>query len=132
MSSIINADPYGKIAIQGYDPVAFHTEKQAMKGNPYIVADHQGYKYLFISEENKSLFLTTPDRFVPEFGGYCAFGVSLGVLFPVEIESWEIIDGKLVLQFNSEIKKKFEEEKQENLIRAKENWHRFELAGTMQ
>ena len=63
---------------------------------------------------------------MPAFGGYCAFGVSIGVLFPVEIDTWEIIDGRLVLQYTNEVKQMFEENKAENLRKANENWARME------
>lgn len=126
MKHIINADPLGKIAIQGYDPVAFHSIGKAVKGNPYIAAEHGGYKYLFASEDNKATFLKNAAKYVPAYGGYCAFGISLGVFFPVEIETWEIIDGRLVLQYNLDIKRKFEENKEENLRKANENWAKIE------
>jgi len=126
MSIVLNADPHGKIALQGYDPVAFHNEKKAQKGNPYIATEHKGYKFLFTSEENKLSFEKDASSYLPAFGGYCAYGVSLGVLFPVETDTWEIIDGQLVLQYNGEIKNLFEENKEENLMKARENWQRME------
>ncbi|MBP1709750.1 MAG: hypothetical protein H6Q47_283 [Deltaproteobacteria bacterium] len=52
MKQVVNADPHGKIALQGYDPVAFHT----IGGNPAISAEYRGYKYLFSSEANKAMF----------------------------------------------------------------------------
>lgn len=126
MTRIINADPYGKIALQGYDPVAFHTVGKAMKGNPTILAEYSGYKFVFSSEENKAAFEKQVQKFLPAFGGYCAFGVSIGVLFPVEIDTWEIIDGRLVLQYSSDIKRMFEEDKAENIRKANENWAKME------
>lgn len=126
MKHIINADPLGKIALQGYDPVAFHSPGKAMKGNPYIAAEYGGYKYLFASEDNKAIFTKDAAKYVPAYGGYCAFGISLGVFFPVEIETWEIINGRLVLQYNLDIKRKFEENKEENLRKANENWMKIE------
>lgn len=126
MSIVLNADPHGKIALQGYDPVAFHSEKKAQKGNPYIAAEHKGYKFLFASEENKQSFEKNASSYIPAFGGYCAYGVALGVLFPVETQTWEIIDGQLVLQYNADIKNLFEENKEENLLKARENWQRME------
>ncbi|MDD4457980.1 MAG: YHS domain-containing (seleno)protein, partial [Syntrophotalea acetylenica] len=99
MSRILNADPHGKIALQGYDPVAFHTAGKAVKGNPAILAESSGYKFAFSSEENRTAFEKQPEKYMPAFGGYCAFGVSIGVLFPVEIDTWEIVDGRLVLQY---------------------------------
>lgn len=131
MTPIFNADPYGKIALQAYDPVAFHTDGKALKGNPAILAEYAGYKFSFASEENKALFEKQPETYLPAFGGYCAFGISIGVLFPVEIETWEIVDGRLLLQYNLDIKKLFKEHQAENLQKARENWATMEpeLAG---
>jgi len=131
MSQVINADPHGKIALQGYDPVAFHVAGKAMKGNPAILAEYAGYKFAFVSEENKAAFEEAAEKYLPAYGGYCAFGVSIGVLFPVEIDTWEIIDGRLVLQYTSEVKQMFEEDKTENIRKADANWAKMEpeLAG---
>lgn len=126
MKLILNADPIGKFALQGYDPVSFHSDGKPAKGNPYITAEFGGYNFLFASEENKSAFEVTPEKYLPAFGGYCAFGVTLGVFFPVEIDTWEIVEGQLVLQYNQEIKRKFEEDKSGNLQKAKEAWEKIE------
>lgn len=126
MKRVLNADPFGKIALQGYDPVAFHSAGKPMKGNPTILAEYAGYKFAFASEENKTAFEKQPEKYLPAFGGYCAFGISLGILFPVEIDTWEIIDGRLVLQYTTEIKQLFEQDKAENLRKANENWAKME------
>lgn len=126
MSPVINADPHGKIALQAYDPVAFHTEGKAIKGNPAILAECCGYKFAFSSEENKAAFEEQSEKYLPAYGGYCAFGISIGVLFPVEIDTWEIIEGSLVLQYTQEVKQMFEENKDENLRKANENWAKME------
>jgi YHS domain-containing protein len=128
MNQVVNADPHGKIALQGYDPVAFHNIGKAVKGNPYISAEYLGYTYLFSSEDNKETFVKDAERYLPAYGGYCAYGVSLGVLFPVEIGTWEIINGRLVLQYSLDIKQKFEEDKEENLRKANDNW--LKIKGT--
>ncbi|MBU1053999.1 MAG: YHS domain-containing protein [Proteobacteria bacterium] len=126
MKQVINADPHGKIALQGYDPVAFHSVGKAVKGNPAISAEYRGYKYLFSSDANKAIFEKEAEKYLPAYGGFCAFGVSLGVLFPVEIDTWEIVDGRLVLQYNLDIKQKFEEDKEGNLLKANDNWPKIE------
>ena len=122
MNQIINADTKGKIAIQGYDPVAFHTVGKAQKGDPAIMAKYGDFNYLFSSQENKKIFELAPEKYLPAYGGYCAFGLTLGGFFPVEIDTWEIIDGRLVLQFNQEIKQNFNSDKAENIQKANENW----------
>jgi len=128
MKQVINADPHGRVTLQGYDPVAFHSIGAAMRGNPAILLEYDGYKYLFSSEENKELFEKAPEKYLPAYGGYCAFGVSLGVLFPVEIDTWEIIDSRLVLQFSQEFKKIFEEDTNGNIKKADDNWRKIEAA----
>lgn len=121
-ATVVNADRHSNIALQAYDPVAFFTDHQPVKGSPFISAEHAGYTYLFASEEHKAEFLRRPDKYLPAYGGYCAFGVSIGKFFPVEIDTWEIIDGRLVLQFSQDIKKTFAEDKAANLRKAEANW----------
>ncbi len=128
MQRLVNADPHGKIALQGYDPVAFHAAGAPTKGDPFIQAGHQGYRYLFSSEENRATFERSPEQYLPAFGGYCAFGVGLGALVPVEIDTWELLEGRLVLQFSKGIKERFNGSRAENLLKAEEGWSRL-LAG---
>ena len=122
MKHVLNTDSLGKYVLQGYDPVAFHTEGKAKKANPYIAAEYEGYNFLFSSEENKALFIKNPEQYIPAFGGYCAFGISLGVFFPVEIDTWEILGGKLVLNYSGDIRDLFHENLEENMKKAEENW----------
>ncbi len=119
---LVNADPHSKIALQGYDAVAFHTIGKATKGNPAIAAEHNGYKYFFDSEENKTIFEKQPEKYLPAYGGYCAYGVSVGQLFPVEIDTWEIVDGRLVLQYSQDVKHEFAKHKKANFRKAEANW----------
>jgi len=126
MEQLINADPHGRIALQGYDPVAFHTAGKPMKGDPYISADYLGYKYLFSSEANKAKFEQQSKEYLPAYGGYCAYGITLDTLAPVEIDTWDIIDGRLVLQFSQGVKQKFGEQLEENIRKANDKWSTLE------
>ena len=130
MKQVINADPHGKITLQGYDPVAFHTAGKPMKGNPAISAEYLGYKYLFSSDANKVMFEEQSKKYLPAYGGYCAYGVSIDVLVPVEIDTWEIVDGRLVLQFSQEVKQKFGEQTDENIRKANDNWSKLEAGNS--
>ena len=82
------------IALDGYDPVAFFSVKKPVHGDPGITATHEGATYLFSSEENRDLFQGDPEKYAPQFGGYCAYGVSVNALFPVDVSTWQIRDGK--------------------------------------
>jgi len=126
MKQLINADPHGKITLQGYDPVAFHTVGKPTKGNPAISAEYLGYKYLFSSDANKAAFEKQAKHYLPAYGGYCAYGVSIDVLAPVEIDTWEIVDGRLVLQFSQEARQKFGVHRDENIRKANDNWSKLE------
>ena len=123
---VINADPHSKIALQAYDPVAFHSMGKALKANPAISAEYRGYKYLFASEAHRAVFEAEPEKYTPAYGGYCAYGVVHGVCMPVEIDTWEIIDGRLVLQYSLEFKQKFGERQDENLRAANDQWAKIE------
>lgn len=119
---LVNSDGASKTALQGYDAVAFFTDSKAVKGNPGIAAEHNGNTYLFASEEHKQEFTKNAEKYVPAYGGYCAYGVSINRLFPVEIDTWEIVDGRLILQYNQDIKRKFAEDKAANFKKAEVNW----------
>ena len=119
---LVNADAASNTGLQGYDPVAFFADGKATKGSPLIAGEHRGVTYLFASEEHKAEFLKSPAQYLPTYGGYCAYGVSINRLFPVEIDTWEIVDGRLVLQYNQDIKRKFAEDKATNFKKAEANW----------
>lgn len=119
---LINADEAAKVGLQAYDPVGFHTEGKALKGDPGIAARHEGITYYFASKENRKAFEADPEKFLPAYGGYCAYGISVGALFPVEISTWEIVDGKLVLQYSDDVKTLFKKDERRNFEKAEKNW----------
>lgn len=86
------------IAISGYDTVAFFTQKKAIKGVPEYTHQWAGAKWLFSSKENLDLFVAEPEKYMPEYGGHCAYGVSEGYISSKPtIGSFEIYKGKLYL-----------------------------------
>jgi YHS domain-containing protein len=118
---LLNLDADG-IAIQGHDPVAFFIVKAPVKGRPEFVSEHDGAKYLFHSAKNKAAFDADPSRYLPQFGGYCAYGVSRGALAPIKIEAWQVVDGRLLMQKNLGIRDDFNEDAPGNLKKADANW----------
>ena len=95
------------IAIDGYDPVAYHIFSRAEKGTASHVAKWNNVKWYFLSDDNKKLFEANPEQYAPEFGGYCATGISKGVTAKVDPEIWHIKDGKLFLFFDEQPKTDF-------------------------
>ncbi|UZR97271.1 YHS domain-containing (seleno)protein [Chondrinema litorale] len=88
-------------AIQGYDPVAYFTESKAVKGSKNFQTNYKGIPYLFSSEKNKDTFLKTPEKYEPQYGGWCAYAMGLdGSKVKVDPETFKITDGKLYLFYN--------------------------------
>jgi hypothetical protein len=119
---LINADTASRTGLQGYDPVAFFTEAKPAKGDPAITAKFEDVTYFFTSEKHKAAFMKSPQKYLPAYGGYCAYGVSVNRLFPVEIDTWEIVDGRLILQFDQATKRKFAKNKMANFAKADGYW----------
>lgn len=112
----------GKIALGGYDPVAFFTDHKPVKGVPNIAAMHQGATYYFASQEHRTLFQRNPAGYLPQYGGYCAYGASRGVLAPAEIDTWQVRDGKLYLNKDADVRKRFDADFAGSVNKANENW----------
>ncbi len=119
---LVNVSGASQIAVSGYDPVAFFTDAKAVNGSPFISAEYQGATYFFATEEHKKSFAENPSKYAPQFGGYCAYGVSLGKLFPVDINTWQVRDGKLYLNLNADILKKFNADLGGNVAKAEQHW----------
>jgi YHS domain-containing protein len=90
-------------AIGGYDVVSYQTSKKPLRGNGHYLAVHDGVTYLFANKANQETFEANPGKYVPAYGGYCAFGASVGKKFVGDPEVWRVIDGKLYLNLDVEI-----------------------------
>ena len=110
------------VAIQGYDPVAFFTDHKPVKGTSQFQSDYHGAKYYFASAEHKAAFDKEPAQYEPQFGGYCAYGASQGHPAPIKIEAWQIVNGRLLMQYDLDVKGKFNKDQQGNLHKADQNW----------
>jgi YHS domain-containing protein len=118
---LLNVDGNG-LAIQGYDPVAFFTDSQPVKGSSQFQSEYHGAKYYFASPEHKAAFDKEPAKYEPQFGGYCAYGVSHGSKAPIKIEAWQIVNGRLLMQYDLDVKNKFNQDQQGMLKKADEKW----------
>lgn len=91
-----------KVAIQGYDPVAYFKQAKAIKGNKELAAAFEGVNYYFSSVGNKEAFLKAPSAYEPQYGGWCAFAMGdSGEKVEVNPETFKIIEGKLYLFYNA-------------------------------
>ena len=108
--------------ISGYDPVAYFTEGKPMKGNGYNVTDYKGVTYAFATEDNKELFEANPEKYVPAYGGWCAYGVAVGKKFVADPQVWKVVDGKLYLNLDRDIQAKWNQDIPGYIEDANENW----------
>ena len=91
-----------KVAIQGYDPVAYFTQKKAVKGKVTVATTYEGVTYNFSSQANKDLFLKNPASYEPQYGGWCSYAMGAsGEKVAVDPETFKIVDGKLNLFYNA-------------------------------
>lgn len=119
--SLLNLDKAG-VAIQGYDPVAFFTDGKPVKGDAKFVFRHNGATYFFASKEHRDAFKAEPAKYEPAFGGYCAYGVSRGKVVEIDVEAFQIVDGRLLLQYSKGVRSDFNKDAKGNLAKADGNW----------
>lgn len=87
------------LAIDGYDPVSYHQEGPVRGGRDFSL-DYGGATYRFVSRRNLELFQSDPERYLPEYGGYCAYAMLEGDKVKIDPESYKLIDGKLYLFYD--------------------------------
>ncbi len=91
------------LAIEGYDPVAYFAAGRPTPGDPRFTAVHEGATYRFASEDHRRRFLAEPARYVPVYGGFCAYGVSQGYKVKIDPTVFRIVDGRLYLNYDPSI-----------------------------
>jgi YHS domain-containing protein len=109
-------------AIRGYDPVAYFTESKPVKGNEKLVYKWNNANWYFSSQENLDLFKANPEKYAPQYGGYCAYGLSNGYKAPTDADAWTIDNGKLYLNYNKEVRDMWNKERKERIEKADKNW----------
>ncbi|UCE63341.1 MAG: YHS domain protein [Nitrospirota bacterium] len=117
----INSSP-DKLAIKGYDPVTYFTEGKLVKGYPNLRQEWMGAIWRFSSKKNRELFIADPEKYSPQYGGYCAYGISLGKFFSGDPSLWTVKEGKLYLQLNQDIEKIWKENVQSYIKKADIEW----------
>ncbi|MTI16363.1 YHS domain-containing protein [Rhodobacteraceae bacterium RKSG542] len=110
------------VAIHGTDPVAYFTEGKPVAGKDEYTAAYDGVTWKFSSKENRDKFVADPAAYAPQFGGWCATGVSFGVKIPIMPDKWSIVDGKLYLNAHDGAQRRFNERTEEVITNANTNW----------
>lgn len=109
-------------AIRGYDPVAYFVQNKAVKGSDAITAVHENQKWFFTSEENRKMFLASPESYMPQFGGHCAYAAGNNYIYEADPEAWTIVDGRLYLNYSMKVREKWTANRDSLIKAGHKNW----------
>jgi YHS domain len=114
------------LAAHGYDVVAYFDRGRPTHGSDRFAVAHEGATYRFASQANLDAFKANPAKYAPAYGGFCAYGAALGKKFDGDPLLWKIVDGRLFLNLNEDIQKKWSADIAGNVAKADENWRQIE------
>ncbi|MGD9816144.1 MAG: YHS domain-containing (seleno)protein [Hyphomonadaceae bacterium] len=114
--------PFSRVAVGGYDVVAYFTDNRAVRGSAQHRITHQGFEYRFASAEHLAAFRANPSRYLPQYGGYCAWAVAQGYTASGDPTNWRIVNGRLYLNYNDEIQRRWEQDIPGHIRRGDANW----------
>jgi YHS domain-containing protein len=109
-------------ALDGYDPVAYFVQGKPLEGKPELTYAWEGATWRFASPENLAAFRQAPERYAPQFGGYCAYAVASGYTAKTTPEAWHVADGKLYLNFDESVRENWLKDKANFIVAAEKNW----------
>ena len=109
-------------AIRGYDPVAYFTEQKPVRGLPAHRAEHKGSTFYFASQANRDAFTANPDKFAPQYNGFCAFGVAGGYKAAIDPAAFTIVQDKLYLNYNSGVQRQWRADVPGFVAKADKSW----------
>ena len=110
------------VAIRGADPVAYFQEGKSVKGNSQLAYQWMNATWYFSSAQNRDLFVKNPQKYAPQYGGFCAWAVSRGYTASIDPDAWKIVDGKLYLNYNRGVQRSWERDIPGNISRGDRNW----------
>jgi YHS domain-containing protein len=110
------------LAIKGYDPVSYFTTGKPTPGLAQFSTTYKGATYRFTSAENRDRFIAAPEKFVPQYGGYCAYAISLNKIADIDPDEWTIVNDKLYLNNGFLAQSLWSLDKSGNIVRGDHNW----------
>jgi YHS domain-containing protein len=119
--------PGKRVALRGYDPVAYFTRNQPVKGSSSHWSDFDDAVYFFESDANRAAFAAAPDKFAPQYAGYCTGGIAFGVKTEADPFAWIISDGKLFVFGSPSDVPDFAADPNKMVASADANWHRLHI-----
>ncbi len=118
----VNTTFLAGVAIDGYDPVAYFTLGKPVPGEKQFSHEWNDATWRFASAENRDKFAAAPEKYAPQYGGYCAWAVSQGYTADINPAAWKIVDGKLYLNYSRGVQETWEQDVPGNISKANQNW----------
>lgn len=109
-------------ALDGYDPVAYFTDSKPVPGSDEFTHEWNGATWHFASAQNRDAFRSDPEKYAPQFGGYCAYAVASGYTAKTSPQAWHIEDGKLYFNFDDGVMAEWRSKRQELIAAGERNW----------
>ena len=109
-------------AISGYDAVAYFTAGKPVKGSKEFSVSYKGAVWYFSTKQNADAFKATPEKYAPQYGGYCAYGLANGHKAPTDPNAWTILNGKLYLNYDKDVQGKWNKDQKGYIITADKYW----------
>lgn len=110
------------LGAEGYDVVAYFEEDAAVPGAPAYQENFGGMKWQFASAKNRDKFLANPEKYLPRYGGHCAYGVASGYLVRGDPQAWSIRNGVLYLNYSKSIRRAWQANDKKFIARSEKNW----------
>lgn len=114
------------VAINGHDVVAYHTDGKPVAGKPQVTASWRGATWRFASADHRDLFIADPAAYAPQYNGYCAWAAASGYLASTDPEAWQIVEGKLYLNYSQSVRRRWQRTMPANIRKGDANWPRLE------
>jgi len=110
------------VALRGYDPVAYFASAEPQKGQAQYSYEYKNSKFYFASDANQRAFITMPEKYAPQFDGYCAFGTAQGYKVSTQPDAFAIVKDKLYLNYDKKVQKIWQQDGPGNIQQAEKNW----------
>jgi YHS domain-containing protein len=119
---VVNASSWTGTAIEGYDPVAYFEEGKPVEGDSDYAYEWLGATWYFASAANRDLFAADPERYAPQYGGYCAWAVANGYTAEIDPQAWAVVDDRLYLNYSLDVQRQWQQDVPGNIGKADANW----------
>jgi YHS domain-containing protein len=110
------------VALDGYDVVAYFAEGRPVKGSPSFAHAWEGTTWHFASAAHRDAFAAAPAKYAPQFGGFCAYGVSRGYAVDIDPDAWTIVEGRLYLNYSKSVQRTWDKARASYIQKAEANW----------